>query len=132
MWWLLLLADLDTSCNPDTLVTNLGHECVYEHIVVPKVKVHPTFTTKGVVGEERLVCPSDTESVPNTNNCTRTTWSVVYTTIIKSENPYLERWSMMGKYGFLPHQNGPQMRCHTGKLQCGVCMWELKERKVKK
>jgi hypothetical protein len=131
MWWFMVYADLDTYCDPDLLVTNLGHECVYEHIVVPKIVSVSHFTPRGPIGEEVYVCPADTVPFPQVDTCTRSIWRVVYTTIVRSENPYMERCAVMGKYGCIPHKGGPKLRCSLGKFDGKQCAWEESVRKKK-
>jgi len=131
MWWFMVYADLDVYCDPDLLITNLGHECVYEHVIVPKIMSLPHFIPRGLVGEEVYVCPADTVPFPHADTCTRSSWSVVYTTVMKSENPYMERCAVMGKYGCISHREGAQPRCFQGKLDGKQCVWEERVRKKK-
>ena len=110
MWWIFLLWDIDMTCDEKTFTTNLGHVCEIVFERVPSKDVY-IFTPHGSFRGRS--CPTGTISEQGSSYCTRTTFNLVYETVVAVESPV--PWFVPTKWGmWRPQSDTVQYICRSG------------------
>lgn len=129
MWLvlMLMLGDVDSTCDEKTFVTNLGHVCEIVRTRVPMIEVRIPTKWGGVIS--RMTCPQDSHATDD-GECEVVSFKVLYETVYVYENP--RPWVMVTKFGVFRHEGWYVCRSGFKMTSDNLCEGSYERRVAKK